>query len=119
MVGSMPHSRVWWFSALLSILTTAACGGDCVSVGVSRLSPTERQLRVGESFVAKYEEGGVCGDDFLAVTDRVTWTTVASDIVQVDRLSGRVTALRPGDAEVVPSVAATRGPQGILVHVRE
>lgn len=112
-------SRVWSRIARIGILTTAACGGDCVSIGVSRLAPTERQLRVGESFVASSEEGGVCGDDFVRVTDRVTWTTAERDILEVDSRSGRVTALRSGDALVVPGVAPTAGPQSILVHVRD
>lgn len=114
----MSHSHVCRQSLLALVMSAAACGGDCVSVGVSRLSITERTLQVGDSFVASYEEGGVCGADFTPTVGRVTWTTAERDILQVDSLSGTVTARRAGDALVVPSVPVTTGAQSILVHVR-
>jgi Bacterial Ig-like domain (group 2) len=98
-------------------LSSQACG-DCAGVGLSRLTPTEQTIHVGEAFVATYEEGGSCSNAFAPVPNRVTWASAETTIVVVDSLTGRVTGKRLGDALVVPSSGVTTGPQSILVHVR-
>jgi hypothetical protein len=95
----------------------SACG-DCAGVGLSRLGETERTIAVGQSFVATYEEGGSCRNEFEPVPDRAHWTTAEVSIVDVDSLTGRVTGKRVGDALVVPTVGVTTGPWSVLVHVR-
>jgi hypothetical protein len=102
---------------ILGAVGTQACG-DCAGVGLSRLSPTEQTIHVGESFVALYEEGGSCHETFAPVPNRVSWSSAETRIVSVDSLTGKVTGKQIGDALVVPSAGVTTGPQSILVHVR-
>lgn len=108
---------MWPLIALCMGLAPGACG-DCAGVGLSRLSPTEQTIHVGESFVATYEEGGSCHEAFAPVPNRVTWSSAEVTVVAVDSITGQVTGKRVGDALVVPSFGVTTGPQRILVHVR-
>ena len=103
--------------ALLASVGAQACG-DCAGVGLSRLSPTEQTIQVGQSFVATYEEGGSCHQTFAPIANRVTWSSAETRVVTVDNLTGQVTGNQVGDALVVPSSGVTTGPQSILVHVR-
>ena len=95
-----------------------ACTDLCSGVGLSRLSPTEQTIHVGESFVANYEEGGSCSNTFAPEVGIVRWSSAETTTVVVDSLTGQVTGKHVGDALVVPSLGITTGPQSILVHVR-
>jgi hypothetical protein len=103
--------------ATLSGVGTEACG-DCAGVGLTRVSPTEQTIHVGESFLATYEEGGSCNKIFTPLANGVTWSSAETTIVAVDSLSGQVTGKQIGDALVVPSLYGTIAPLSILVHVR-
>jgi len=113
----MRVSSVWLIVATLSGVGTEACG-DCAGVGLTRVTPTEQTIHVGESFVATYEEGGSCNKIFTPVANGVTWSSAETTIVAVDSLSGQVTGKQIGDALVVPSLYGTIAPLSILVHVR-
>lgn len=102
-------------AALLGLMS--GCG-DCAGVGLSRLGETERTIAVGQSFVATYEEGGSCSNNFGPVPDRARWTSAETTIVDVDSVTGRVTGKRIGDALVMPNQFVTTGPWSLLVHVR-
>ena len=103
---------------LVALVLSAQGCGDCAGVGVTRLSPSEQTIHVGQSFVANYEEGGSCLNMFAPVANRVTWSSAETTIVAVDSLTGQITGKRVGDALVVPSSGVTTGPQSIYVHVR-
>src|ERR1041385_6729800 len=94
---------VWLMVATLSGIGAEACG-ECAGVGLARVTPTEQTIHGGESFVARYEEGGSCNKIFTAVTNGVTWSSAETTIVAVDSLSGQVTGKQIGDALVVPSL---------------
>jgi hypothetical protein len=101
-----------------ALLVSSSSCGDCAGVGLSRLGETERTVAVGQSFVATYEEGGSCTNNFAPVPGRARWSTSETTIVEVDSATGRVTGKRIGDALVVPNVQVFTGPLSILVHVR-
>lgn len=103
--------------AVLACASVQACG-DCAGVGLSRLSPTEKTIQVGESFVATYELGGSCSNGFAPSKTGVRWSSAEVAIVAVDSLTGQVTGKHYGDALVVPNQGVTTGAQSILVHVR-
>jgi hypothetical protein len=116
-IPDMRATFSWALCAAAVTFGVQACG-DCAGVGLSRLSPTEQTIHVGDTFVATYEEGGSCHETFAPISNRVTWSSAETRIVAVDSLSGRVTGKQVGDALVVPSAGVTTGPQSILVHVR-
>ena len=101
-----------------ALLTSASSCGDCAGVGLSRLGETERTIAVGQSFVATYEEGGSCTNNFAPVPGRARWSSSEITIVDVDSVTGRITGKRIGDALVVPNVPVFTGPWSVLVHVR-
>ena len=79
--------------------------GDCAGLGTSRLAESEHSLRVGESFLAVYEVGGLCigissPENFTPTSTQ--WFTADTAIVQLDTLSGLVVGKRIGDARVFP-----------------
>jgi hypothetical protein len=110
--------KKWTLFAAASLLIGVSGCGDCAGVGLSRLSPTEQTIAVGQSFVASYEEGGSCTNTFAPVPNRAKWHTAETSIVEVDSITGRVTGKRVGDALVVPDQGVTTGPMSVLVHVR-
>jgi hypothetical protein len=89
----------------LALPTLVSSCGDCAGVGTSRLAESEHSLRVGDSFLAGYEEGGLCigssspGNFRPASTQ---WYTADTAIVELDTLSGLVVGKRVGDARVFP-----------------
>ena len=92
-----------WLFLALSVFVSSC--GDCAGVGTSRLAESEHSLRVGESFLAGYEEGGLClgsssPEDFRPTSTQ--WFTADTAILQLDTLSGLVVGKRVGDARVFP-----------------
>ena len=102
--------------AICALLASASSCGGCASVGLSRLSETERTIAVGQSFVVTYEEGDSCTNIFAPGNGRVRWSSSDTTIAVVDSATGRVTGKRIGDATVVPNT--NTGPLSLLVHVR-
>lgn len=104
-------------TASLPLILAVSCGDriTCAGVGLARVSPADTTIRVNDSFVARYEEGGTCGDiadaHYQAVP--VIWHTVDSAVVAVDSSSGRVTARTVGNAFISSSHGL-----GVAVHVR-
>jgi len=110
------------------VVVLAACAmlsgcGDCAGVGLSRLATTDVTIQVGASFTASYEEGGSCGGSsapdpagWRAVATR--WRSADTTVISLDSLSGQVTGLKVGDAQVAPVNGVTTGPAVIQVHVR-
>lgn len=104
------------FAIVALLLSASSCGG-CASVGLTRLSDTERTIAVGQSFVVTYEEGDSCTNIFAPSNNGlVRWSSSDTSIVRVDSATGRVTGKRIGDATVVPNTST--GPLSLLVHVR-
>ena len=107
-------------------ILVSSCG-DCAGVGLTRLPATERSIRVGEVFLATYEEGGSCTEIFRPTS--IQWFTADTAIVELDTLSGLVRGKRVGDARVVPAYGGapngthparevSNGSSFILVRVR-
>ena len=102
-------------ATLVSLLT--ACG--CLGVGVGRFRPADTTIAAGGSFVASYEEGGICHGESITdasfQTVKVTgWYASDPRIIVVDSLTGRVTGIAVGDAKVGSQLTGF----GISVHVR-
>ena len=102
--------------AIGAVLALAASCGDCVGVGLSRLSETERTIAVGQSFVVTYQEGSSCSNTFAPVSGRARWRSSDTTIAVVDSATGRVTGKRIGDATVDPGT--NDPPLSLVVHVR-
>jgi hypothetical protein len=109
--------RIAILACVLGALGAASCGDKitCAGVGLVRVVPTDTTIGVQASFVARYQEGGTCGD----LTDAryndvpVTWRTLDSTIIVLDSVAGKVTGRAVGDAHVTTS----RG-LNLLVRVR-
>lgn len=104
---------------LVAAIGSTSCGmfgSDCAGIGLVRLVPVDTTIRVGQSFVIRYDEGGTCGPvreaDYHAVP--LTWTTSDSLVVRLGPDAGRVTGLSVGDARLT---ALERG-LPVTVHVR-
>jgi hypothetical protein len=100
----------------ISSLSCRLFGSDCAGIGLVRLTPMDTTIRVGESFVIRYEEGSTCGpvreSDYHIVP--LTWTTSDSFIVRLAPVDARVTGLSVGDARLTAAERALP----VTVHVR-
>ena len=94
--------------ALALLLNGCDDYADCLGITL-QLEPAEASLAVGESFTARaYErscDGGRLGER------EARWSATDTSVVRVDSVSGRVTAVGVGIAEVI----ATQD----LVHLGE
>ena len=104
------------FVAAIASVSCSRFGSDCAGVGLVRLTPMDTTVRIGESFVIRYQEGSTCGpvteSDYHAVP--LTWTTSDSLIVRLGADAGRVTGLSIGDARLTALERALP----VTVHVR-
>ena len=109
-------------SLVAASVLLSACKGvdrinsDCAGIGLSRIVPSDTTIGVGESFVARFYEGGYCAgqEATTAHLDPVaidTWYTPDTLILRVDSETGQVTGRAIGDAEL------TSRQRGFLVHV--
>jgi hypothetical protein len=76
----------------------------CSTLPLAVVEPADTTLEVGGTVTLRYKEGAFCFLDgrTAAHLEEVPtrWFTIDTFIVRVDSLSGRVTALRRGDAFV-------------------
>lgn len=102
---------------LLASIAMTSCGDriTCAGMRLSRIVPSDTTIPVRTSFVARYQEGGTCGDigDAHYQTIAVTWFTSDSAIVSLDSTTGSIVGRAVGDAHVTTS----RG-LDLLVRVR-
>ena len=92
--------RVLLIPSFALVATAAACG--CKATLSWRLEPHEQSLKTGESFTASMQFFSGCVTA-KTVRDEISWRSTDSNVVHVDSLTGRATALRPGVADVVPT----------------
>lgn len=83
---------------LLSGCNLPLVEGDCPADIGWEVRPSERTLRVGESFTAEAFVVTCGGRDRKRAA--VVWRSSAASVAQVDSLSGRVTGVAPGSVRV-------------------
>ena len=102
-MNSLPTQTLLCLVVLFASASTGC--GDCAGVGVSRVTPTDATIRVGESVNLLYETGGGCvSNDRVTNIDvhsaPTTWHTTDTLVVRLDSLTGIVTGRTPGTAQV-------------------
>ena len=88
------------------VLAAMLTGCGCAGVALTRVSPAEQTIHVGESVTLQHETGGGCrsGNHLTDVEVRTTptvWHTDDTLVVRLDTLTGRVTGLAVGDALIL------------------
>jgi len=100
------------------VVVLAASGCGCKDFALSRVTPEEQTIGVGESLTLVYSTGGGC-EAGNGVTDvslhasPTVWHTRDTLVVTVDALTGRVIGRAVGDAQVVSG-----GGSSATIHVR-
>src|SRR5262245_21796374 len=88
----------------------------CAGIGLARIDPSDTTISVGQSFVARYYEGGMCvGDEdsrHLELLPIASWYSLDTTIVTVDSTTGRVTGRATGNGRV------SARERGFVVSVR-
>src|SRR5215831_6928507 len=89
--------------ALACVVSIVGCG--CAGVALSRVSPAEVTLAVGQSATLVYSTGGGCRSgnrttDIDLHEAPTVWHSADSLVVAADSLTGRVTGRSPGTAQV-------------------
>lgn len=112
--------RAWPIAAAIAV---AGCDSTCVNGAgqavPSYLIPRDTTVGVGQSFTLRLfsPHGSTCGSAAQPDTTAAPHSVRSSnaDVIAVDSMTGRVTALAPGDAMVFSYDSSTSLPQ---VHVR-
>ena len=105
---------------LSGTMSVAACG--CRPVLATQVLPgRDVTLRPGDALTIEYAEGGACGES--PSHPAVRFTSSDSLVARVDSLTGRLSAMRAGEASVWLNYAglprtATSHTAEVLVHVR-
>jgi hypothetical protein len=101
--------------AALAVAASIACDSEKVCAGglYSTILPSDTTIAVGQSILLQVKEGAGCtfADAVLAPLP-LTWSTIDTLVVRLERTTGRVTGLAVGDANVVA------GDFKVRVHVR-
>ena len=103
---------------LLALLVAAACGDSGGPAGSARLTvdPLLDSLYVGDTLAP-----GVLTATYISAagdtqpTGQVIWSTDDQDVVEVDRLTGRVVAVGPGDAIIIAQANGVSGGALLIV----
>ena len=110
--------------AALAACSLARCGvlpTACTQELRVEVVPSEKTIRVGESFQAKAEGVSCGGRQRFAYEQPLAWRTADGSIVRVDSETGTITGLAPGTATVTahePTVSANWSYGSVQVTVR-
>jgi hypothetical protein len=111
----MTHS----FTVLLLFGLTGCGEKVCAGLPLSRITPAETTIAVGQRLTPRYQEGGYCSGDVPTEADYrnvpTHWVTKDTGVVAVDSLTGTVTGRAPGDARLSPNANPF---MSLLLHVR-
>jgi hypothetical protein len=105
---------------VLLLFGLTACGEkDCADLPLSRVTPAETTIAVGQAVTPRYQAGGHCLSDVPTEADYrnvvTQWATKDAEVVALDSLTGTVTGRASGDARLWPTVNPY---MFLLLHVR-
>ena len=114
--------HTWVVAALAMGPGAKTVVADSIEIGVSctaelamELTPKERTLAVGETFMPAIRLSTCSGQ--VQLTDTLRWAAGDTTVVRVEAESGRTTGLRPGTTQVAPRGARYGKLPGVAVTV--